>query len=288
VTHHTHHLARADAVLLLNEAGTLSANGTPAEILGLEPAAGHGSGNGNGNGDRHVCGNGKARASPEVGKEGGKDGQQAPGHPDSKAAVDKASADLNLSSAPYPDARGPEQDGPNGAAGGCGEARSKPGAGGQQQGKGGASETGTTAAGQKENAPVPDGRSRRLILDEERETGFVKGSVWSTYATALGAGALLALLVAYTVGQALTMGSSFWLTQWAADTLHQVSAGDQGVELRVGGGGVGGIGVGVWGCHDGRSLLACALGCCTRWEHGRRSCGVGVWGLGCGAYLLRR
>jgi hypothetical protein len=106
---------------------------------------------------------------------------------------------------------------PNGAA------RGKNGTNGTPQPKGN---------GAPKLAP-PEPKNSRLIQEEERETGFVKGSVWSTYASALGMGALLALILAYTTGQFLTLGASFWLTQWAADTLHQVRAGRQQIYSRL-------------------------------------------------------
>jgi len=197
VTHHTHHLASADAVLLLDETGAPRAYGPPAAVLHLQ--AGHANSNGNG----------KARAKPQ--RPGGKEG----GH---GIPATEVRADPDPSASPNRDAVDPRPDGPNGAAGGGGApvdggARGKPAAGMASSVQTGAPE------GLKQAPP----KNSRLIQEEERETGFVKASVWSTYATALGAGALLALVVAYTFGQGLTLGASFWLTQWAADTLHQGS-----------------------------------------------------------------
>ena len=58
-----------------------------------------------------------------------------------------------------------------------------------------------TESAKKSNAAGDLRSPNRIIAAEERETGFVKTSVWATYAKALGSGALVALVVTYTLSQ---------------------------------------------------------------------------------------
>ena len=63
------------------------------------------------------------------------------------------------------------------------------------------------------------------MQEEERERGVVSGSVWLLYLRSLGWCHVSALLIFYASSQTLTLGSSWWLGQWAADTFHSISHG---------------------------------------------------------------
>ena len=85
-------------------------------------------------------------------------------------------------------------------------------------------------------APKPAGRAKpeaggakaggSIIAAEDRERGVVAMSLWVRYAEALGWISMSSLIGIYSLSQVFTYGSSWWLTQWAADTFPSVSHGE--------------------------------------------------------------
>mmetsp|Transcript_28733 Transcript_28733/g.88069 ORF Transcript_28733/g.88069 Transcript_28733/m.88069 type:complete len:891 (-) Transcript_28733:519-3191(-) len=200
VTHHTIHLADADAVLLLDEAGAVRAYGPPATVL-ADSAGGGKEGRSRRKGKARIQASNCAASNGE----GANDHNRNGAHVDdaTRSKLDKRDSRRGDSG----DATDAHKRQFNGVEAGDAQAPI-PAESSDKVKNGGVNGAKTT---------------NRLIKDEERETGYIKASVWRTYATALGVGALMALVFAYTIGQALTLGSSFWLTQWSADTLHQGS-----------------------------------------------------------------
>jgi len=60
-----------------------------------------------------------------------------------------------------------------------------------------------------------------LTKKEEREKGVVKSSVWTTYIRALGVLSISSLVLLYSISQVALVGSSWWLSQWTANTYDQ-------------------------------------------------------------------
>ena len=151
-----------------------------------------------------------------------------PGGRLAKVAPEELSDELTLASAAAPpdapvggtpleaDERGQAGGGGKGGKGGKGTG----GRGGDGEGRGGghtaAEAVGTRGGGGGGGGNGGGGGSGRLVLREKLARGAVARSVWSTYARALGPAALLLLLSIYAVQQGLVVGSSWWLTQWAA------------------------------------------------------------------------
>ena len=73
----------------------------------------------------------------------------------------------------------------------------------------------------------------QLTKAEDRERGVVRRSVWTTYVRALGFTSVAWLVALYTLSQALTLGSSYWLTLWSADKFGQYSFGTSGFYIAV-------------------------------------------------------
>ncbi len=105
--------------------------------------------------------------------------------------------------APSPDAKAPGPSQANGKAVATSEPARKVAA---------KSSSGGTAGGK--------GRRGSLVALEERERGVVKASVWSTYLKVFGYLHLALIVFFYTLSQVFQVSSSWWLTQWSADTWH--------------------------------------------------------------------
>ena len=71
-------------------------------------------------------------------------------------------------------------------------------------------------------------RPRRRII----ERGVVRRSVWTTYVRALGFTSVAWLVALYTLSQALTLGSSYWLTLWSADKFGSYASAPRASTLR--------------------------------------------------------
>lgn len=103
-------------------------------------------------------------------------------------------------------------------------------------------------------APKPAGRAKpeaggakaggSIIAAEDRERGVVAMSLWVRYSEALGWISMSSLIGIYSLSQVFTYGSSWWLTQWAADTFPSVSHGEPWFYMAV---------------YSGASLMAAAL-----------------------------
>lgn len=65
----------------------------------------------------------------------------------------------------------------------------------------------------------------KIIAAEDRERGVVAMGLWFSYAAALGYTSMAVLIGIYSLSQVFTYGSSWWLTQWAADTFPTQSHG---------------------------------------------------------------
>ena len=159
-----------------------------------------------------------------------------PGGKLAKVMPGELSDELALSSAPtLADASAggtpPEADerGQGGEGGkGKGKGKGIDGRGGDSEGRGGggaAAEAGGTRGGGGGGGSDGNGNgggggggggSGRLVQREKLARGAVARSVWATYARSLGPVALLLLLGIYGLQQGLVVGSSWWLTQWAA------------------------------------------------------------------------
>lgn len=58
----------------------------------------------------------------------------------------------------------------------------------------------------------------KIITEEDRTRGSIAQSLWLRYIDAFGWTRMTALLTTYAASQVFTHGSSWWLTQWVADT----------------------------------------------------------------------
>ena len=154
-----------------------------------------------------------------------------PGGKLAKVAPGELSDELTLSSAAAPTdtpaGRTPPEADEHGQSNGGNKGKGKGtgGRGGDSEGRGGggaAAEAGGTRGGGGSDGNGNGGGggggggSGRLVQREKLARGAVARSVWATYARSLGPVALLLLLGIYGLQQGLVVGSSWWLTQWAA------------------------------------------------------------------------
>ena len=123
-----------------------------------------------------------------------------------------AAAPAGARAPPDTDARSEGDKGGKGGEGVGGRGRGAEGRGGGHA----AAEVGGTRGGRGGSGGGGGGGSGRLVQREKLARGAVARSVWATYARALGPAALLLLLSIYAAQQGLVVGSSWWLTQWAA------------------------------------------------------------------------
>ena len=69
--------------------------------------------------------------------------------------------------------------------------------------------------------PADTGTGAELMSEEERDRGTVSFSVWIAYLRALSRCGLFWIFLFFGIGEALSVGSKWWLTQWSSDAFNE-------------------------------------------------------------------